>query len=295
MSDVNPETVPPAPADTERDDDQWYLNDEREFLLRSLQDADREHEAGDLSDADHEVLMVRDRARLAEVEGELAERHPEALLSPITDVAPLQKVGRSEWRRIGIVASCFFIVAGVLILVDHARHPRLPGQASSGSITVTKAQLIEQQLEQALTLNNQSKDVAALKLYDEVLSEDPTNPQALADAGWLQWNSGFAANDRAIMLAGRSEVAQAVQVAPSFYQAHLFLGLILANQDDNASGAVTQFNLFLADDPPTASIAQVAPLLSGVYAKAGDPVPAALKGTTSSPSPSSTTTPTSTP
>ena len=53
-------------------DERWYLTDEREFLRRSLEDADREHEAGDLSDEDHAVLVARDTARLAEVEAELA-------------------------------------------------------------------------------------------------------------------------------------------------------------------------------------------------------------------------------
>ena len=53
-------------------DERWYLTDEREFLRRSLADADREREAGDLSAEDHAVLVARDRARLAEVEGELA-------------------------------------------------------------------------------------------------------------------------------------------------------------------------------------------------------------------------------
>ena len=41
-----------AGADESTRDDRWYLADEREFLRRSLDDAEREHEAGDLSDDD---------------------------------------------------------------------------------------------------------------------------------------------------------------------------------------------------------------------------------------------------
>ena len=59
----------PAERD-ERDerDERWYLTDERDFLRRSLDDADREHDAGDLSDEDHALLTARDAARLVEVE-----------------------------------------------------------------------------------------------------------------------------------------------------------------------------------------------------------------------------------
>ena len=49
--------------------------------MRSIDDAEREHDAGDLSEADYDVLVARDRSRLAEVEAELAALGPE--LGPI--------------------------------------------------------------------------------------------------------------------------------------------------------------------------------------------------------------------
>ena len=64
-----------GPEESTRDD-RWYLTDEREFLQRSLDDAEREHDAGDLSDEDHAVLVARDAARLVEVEAELAALAP---------------------------------------------------------------------------------------------------------------------------------------------------------------------------------------------------------------------------
>ena len=81
--------------------------------------------------------------------------------------------------------------AGAVILVVHFVQARQPGQASSGSVTLSQAQLIEQQLQQALTLNNKGRPRRALVLYDKVLSEDPSNPAALAYAGYLQWNIGI--------------------------------------------------------------------------------------------------------
>ena len=57
-------------------DDRWYLNDQRDFLLRSIADAHSEHDAGDLSDADFSLLVARDRRRLADVELALGELAP---------------------------------------------------------------------------------------------------------------------------------------------------------------------------------------------------------------------------
>ena len=185
------------------------------------------------------------------------------------------------WRRIGIVAACLLIVTGIAVLVVHSVQGRQPGQFSSGGVTLSQAQQITQQLSQALTLNNQGNQEGALQLYDKVLSEDPSNPAALAYAGYIQWNVGSGAHVASLSRIGRAEVQKAVQVAPSYYEGHLFLGLILENQDHDNAGAVTQFNDFLADGPPSAELPQVAPLVEGAYQAAGDPVPAALApGTT---------------
>ena len=272
-------------------DERWYLTDERDFLRRSLEDAAREHEAGDLSDEDHALLVARDSSRLAEVEEELAA------LAPAPAAASLRQEPAAEppasplrarlplWRRVGIVVACLCIVGGGVILVVHFVQARQPGQASSGSVSLSQAQLIEQQLQQALTLNNNGKTVGALELYDKVLSEDPSNPAALAYAGYLQWNDGSAAHVASLVKIGRSEIETAVTDSPSYFQGHLFYGLVLENQDHNHAAAVAQFNDFLADDPPTAELPRVASLVAGAYQAAGTPLPAAFTSSTSTSAP----------
>ena len=83
-----------------------------------------------------------------------------------------------------------------------------------------------------------------------MLTEDPDDPDALAAGGWLEWNAGVTGKSAAVEQAGRQSEEKAVRVAPSFYGGHLYLGLILLDQDDNAPGAVKQFTAFLADGPP---------------------------------------------
>ena len=259
---------------------------------RSLADADRERDAGDLSADDHAVLVARDRARLAEVEDELAaldavaptpskverERAGGSRACPDAAVAPARIVGAS-----------LLIAAGAVILVVHSVQARQPGQASSGSVTVSQAQLIEQQLLQADALNQQGSTKAALVLYDKVLSEDPSNPHALASAGFLEWNVGTTASVPSLTKVGRSEIETAIRNNPSYGQAHLFYGLVLENQDHNHAGAVAQFNDFLNDAPPVSELAQAAPLVSGAYKAAGVPLPAQF-GTGSTTTTTTTTT-----
>lgn len=281
-------------------DGRWYLSDERDFLERSLADADREREAGDLSDDDHAVLVARDRARLVEVEDELAaldasapdpDPDPDragAGAGARTSSAPAE-AGQPErppmalWRKAGIVGACLLIAAGAVILVVHYVQARQPGQASSGSVSVSQAQLIEQQLQQASALNDKGSTKAALELYDKVLTEDPSNPAALAYAGFLQWNVGTTAHVASLVRVGRAEIQTSIKDAPTYYQGHLFYGLVLENEDHDQAAAVAQFNDFLADNPPAAELPEAAPLVSGAYQAAGLPLPAAFATSTSAP------------
>ena len=190
------------------------------------------------------------------------------------DAAPRRRYG--TWSRVGIVVACLFIVAGAVILVDHAVSPAAPGQAPSGSVTVSKEQQIEDQLAAAAVLTDDGEGQQALELYNKVLTEDPDDPIALAAGGWLEWNAGVAGKSAAAEQAGRQSEEKAVRVGPSFYGGHLYLGLILLDQDDNAPGAVTQFTKFLADGPSKAEMTSVASQIAPAWTQLHEPLPAAL-------------------
>ena len=63
-------TIGPARVRTHADE-RWYLARRAGLPAPLARRRRREHEAGDLSDEDHDVLVARDSARLAEVEAEL--------------------------------------------------------------------------------------------------------------------------------------------------------------------------------------------------------------------------------
>ena len=148
-------------------------------------------------------------------------------------------------------------------------------------MSLSQAQQIEQQLQQALARNNEGDTKGALELYDQVLAEDPSNPAALAYAGYLQWNVGTSAHVPSLARVGRSMIETAVRSSPTYYEAHLFYGLVLANEDHDNQAAVAQFGDFLADGPPAAEPVHVAALVAPAYQAAGVPLPAAFS--TSSP------------
>ncbi|HLH47068.1 MAG TPA: hypothetical protein VKV25_07915 [Acidimicrobiales bacterium] len=292
---------PPAP-----EGDRWRLEDQRQFLIRSLRDAELEHDAGDLSDADFDLLCRRDEARLAAVEEELARLDREAAAVPgLATAAPGAdgKAARPEAvperrraaagaedgapqlsdrvprprnrrrRRWLAVVGAVSLAAGVVLLVVHLTAPRLLGETGDGSVQLDPAQTVHRQLDQAAALVSRGSVAEGLDLYLQVLQEDPRQPTALAEAGYLEWE--YSANAR-VRDAGRALVERSIAVQPGNYAAHLFLGVIELVQDANAAGATDQFTLFLAEHPPASLVAQAAPTIRRAFEAAKRPVPPGL-------------------
>ncbi len=256
----------------------WRLRDEEQFLVRSLEDAAREREAGDLSDQDFRLLAARDRSRLAEVRRLLAERTTEPV--PPSSAEAGDRLGRRDApaalrrRRWWLAAlGVTLVVAGVVLLVWDLVSPRLPGQTPTGGVSLNAAQMVERQLAQAAVLIEQHKVQSALRLYDTVLTEDPRQPEALAQWGWLEWGTGERARDAKLVGAGSAFVEEALRVDPRFTAAHLYLGTIEEAAGDDAA-AVVQYGQFLAGRPATALVRDSAPLIEKAYRAVGRPVPA---------------------
>jgi tetratricopeptide (TPR) repeat protein len=258
----------------------WRLRDEEQFLVRSLADATGEHEAGDLSDDDFRLLTARDGARLEEVRRQLAgpaaAEAPEPAQGTLPAPAPPQRRRRQllRFRRRWWVAvtGVALIVAGVALLLVERQSPRLPGQTPTGGVTLNAEQQVAAQLSQAATLLARHDTGAALRLYDTVLTEDPRQPEALAQWGWLEWGVGERRHDAKLVGAGTAFVEAALQADPHFTAAHLYLGTIdEAAGDDTA--AVVQYRQFLAADPTAVWIRDSALLIEQAYRATGQPVP----------------------
>lgn len=265
--------------------DTWRLDDRREFLERSLEDARREHEAGDLTDTDYEILRRRDEELLAAVVAEQAaagvdptdEVRPRAE-APSGDEAPTprQPLTHRLWgyrRRWWFVGAGLALVAGGAFLLVHAlTTPLLPGGSLTGTISLNTAQNIERQLAQAKTLVRAGKASEALTVYGTVLTEDPKQPVALAEWGWLDWEAASRVKETAEAAEGASALEEAVRLDKRLFAAQYYLGTVLV-QEGAPKKAVAHFAQFLADKPTAGWLRQAAPEVRTAYRAAHRPVP----------------------
>ena len=304
---------PDAPAPAGRGAvplDPVRFEERRQFLTQSLADADAEYLAGDLSDQDYLTLRQRDLVRLAALgaggtavptptgppdggagmhtasesaadtgtpdPGEAPSarnRSPEGIPpggpASSTPGRPARR-HRSWWFLGGAVAA---FGAALIVAVTLFASDRLPGQTSSGSISLSQGQQVEQTLNQAATLQNQDQLGQAAQLYQSVLNKHPDNEVALAQLGWLEYQTGRQGASASLIDDARAKLDRAVQLDPGDYAVRLYLGTVLLQQDGNASGAVEQYRQFLADHPPAAVVQQAAAELRAAYQQAGLPVP----------------------
>jgi len=206
-----------AADDTER----RRLETERDLLLQSLRDVDREEAAGDLSAADADDLRTGYTARAAEV-----LRAIDAHGRDDTAPAPAAVAGPSFGNRImsnalGLVVGViilFVIGAGLLLL--QASSTRGAGEVSSGDIRQTTRDLLLT-ARQAWTRGDIDAGLAA---YDEVLAVAPTNAEALTYSAWVGRNNERFTNEEALL-----RLDDAVASDPDYTDARIFRAIILAD------------------------------------------------------------------
>jgi hypothetical protein len=268
------------------------LDDERSFLLDSLEDLERERAAGDLSDVDYTVLRDRYTRRAAEVLRALERDEPEPR-SELPGAGPVGTAradapGRVRRRRTLVVMGSLFMVAAVAVAVVAAQTgARLPGQTASGSVSLSSGAQQRRTLAQAEALEGAGTGAGALNLYLEVLHQDPTQPEALAESGWLEFEAGVKSKDAAVLADAQKQEEAAQRAEPGAYAPHLYLGSMDLAEGD-ASAAVAQYRQFLADGPPPSEVQVAESFITDAFRQAGQAVPA-MPGTAST-----TTTPTAT-
>jgi tetratricopeptide (TPR) repeat protein len=251
-------------------DERRRLLDERRLLEASLADAAAEHESGELDDAGLEKITERDRRRLSEVDealGRLVNEPDDGSSGQV----PAQGEGAEEvrprrrWGLLVLGALAIFVAVGALV-VNQRSHQAGPTTAEVATYLV-----------RADAFAQQGKISEALALYAKVLAADPTQPEALAQSGFLTFEAGLSASSVQLTARGEAQVRQAAKLAPKDYAPKLYLGVIelLANNDPVA--ALAEFDAFSALHPPAKWVKKAQPFIS----KAKD----AVAGTTSTTSP----------
>lgn len=204
------------------------LVDQREFLLRSLDDLEDEHAAGDVDEADYETLKDDYTRRAAQVLRAI-EAH---------EAREVEKGARRRpmWRVVAVVGgvAAFAVAAGVLVAQTAGQ--REAGETITGDI---RPPSMSSRLEQAHFLLQQRNFDQAVAAYDEVLEEDPDNVEALTYKGWA-----LARSDDAV--AGVQLLEEASELDPDNPDAHAFLAITfveVGNRLPVEAEAETMFDL----------------------------------------------------
>jgi tetratricopeptide (TPR) repeat protein len=218
------------------------LEEQRDFLLRSLEDLEREHDAGDVDDVDYAALKDDYTARASAVLQAIERRH--------TTMAATRRPRRWATIAAAVVAlAAFGIGAGWLVAVSSGQ--REPGDTLSGDIrssTIDElAKASEYTGRATAALQNGDSQAAvdayksALDAYRTVLDQQPENTEALTYRGWLL---------HALALQARGDIAQqldddalaslnrAIEVDPTYADARIFRAILFERQGRNVEAAV---------------------------------------------------------
>lgn len=229
------------------------LEEQREFLLRSLDDLERERSAGDLDEQDYRALHENYTARAANVLRAIEQGR-----------AALPRRRSNPRRVVGIVLVVAMLAGGAGAIVAAMSGSRRPGDTITGGVEGTTAD----RLAQAVALANEGRLTEALRIYDEVVADDPGDVRALLDRGLLLLQAGSATTSDALLARGSASIEQALTVDPGNPEA-LFYRALAANLRGDQPGVTAALQEALANDPPPALRAQIEDAL----AKAAAPGP----------------------
>ena len=190
--------------------DSNFVAEQKEFLLKSLQELDQELESGNLSSDDHDMLVRRYTRELADItESEKA----------VSSGQPPKKGYRTKALLWSLGVVLLGVVAG--ITVSQTSGDRSEGESITGSIRKSvNTQISEAQM----LLGNRDRWGEAIEIFDQVLEVQPSNVEAMTYRSWLNYQSGA---DADIQIAAWEEV---LVLEPSYPDALVFISIALSNE-----------------------------------------------------------------
>jgi hypothetical protein len=239
------------------------LVEEREFLLASLDDLERERAAGDVDESDYASLHDSYVARAAAIIRRLDAGPSSADATPKPSSDRRRSVRVFAWATVVIVVAA---VAGVLVARQAGE--RLPGQGMTGGSSDGSVSSL---LVQARSIG-MADTTKALELYSQVLALEPDNVEALTYFGWftvLSATSDQTSDDSVVrerFQSGLLLIRQATVTDPDYPDAHCFLGISFYRFLQDAQAAQPEVQACLESNPP----AEVKSLVEGLASSIAD-------------------------
>ncbi|MFP5487955.1 MAG: hypothetical protein ACLGHQ_06580 [Acidimicrobiia bacterium] len=237
------------------------LEEERRFLLRSLDDLERERRAGDVDDDDYRELRDGYTSRAAAVLRQIESgRAAMATKQPVS------------WRRrvVGAVV-VVALVAVVWWALSASSAQRLPGQQITGLDPREQTQVL---LSQARSLQFSDAGSAA-EIYADVLELDRDNVEALTYRGWTLALSTIGDEDADAVQATLDEAVEsmvaAIEADRTYPDPYCFLGIVQYRFFGEAETALPFIEGCLSAGPPADVRQLVESLRDEVVAEVGTP------------------------
>ncbi|KAA0232907.1 MAG: hypothetical protein JJLCMIEE_03528 [Acidimicrobiales bacterium] len=209
------------------------LEEERDHLLRSIEDLDAEFAAGDLDEADYRQIRDDYTARAATVLRAIDETER----SRVEEIAVEGTARRSPRGLVVTIAVIVIFVAIAAVLVLRASSDREAGEEAAVSTGDTTTDALVECRDLAM-----SRPEDAIACYDEILTEEPDDVAALTYKGWAQIQAGD-------VEAGLALIDEAVALDGSYPDAHVFRAIVLAQRGE-FEAAQSELDAFYALDPP---------------------------------------------
>lgn len=228
------------------------LEEERAFLLRSLDDLEREHAAGDVDDDDYATLRDEYTVRAANV-----LRAIESGRAALPSARPLDR------RRL-VIGLLVALVAVVVVgwLLTRSTTDRRAGDTVTGGPDGTDLNSLLVQARQLQT----SDPLGSIKLYEQVLEQEPDNVEALTYRGWTAAFVALALepgpNRDVLVQSATTYLDRATEVDPSYADAQCFTAIVRFRLLGDAEGAKEPLERCRAGDLP-ASVQGLVDALGG--------------------------------
>jgi len=213
------------------------LEEQRDFLLASIKDLEREHEAGDLDDDDFETLRDDYTARAAETLRAIKERRSafDAARRP-----------RSLARTLAVFGGVALFAALAGLLVARTLGARSAEDTATGGIGTERTP--NQRAQACQQLWDPAEPDEAVACFEGVLNDDPRNVVANT---WLAWQLEIAGGTN-LSKAQRDRIEQLVETAldqnPDYSYAKAFRAII-AFRHGKPEEASRYLDEFEASDP----------------------------------------------
>ncbi len=230
------------------------LDEERRFLLRSLTDLEREHDAGDVDDLDYQTLKNGYTARAAMVLRQIEDG----------DRSDPVRAPRRWSRAVAVTAAVVIGSVGVGFVLAGAWGERSSGQEITGLTPGDESRIV---LTNARDAMGAGDFATANALFAEVIDMERArgrdNAEAVAYFGWtlalLTRQNPDATNAAERYGAAVLALGQAIEIEPDYADPYCFVAIIEYQFRDDAAAALPNIERCEASNPP----ADIASLVAG--------------------------------